>query len=413
MLAASVQHPISLQKVDLTFYISTKHSQPILGLEACLQFELLSIIDENICAMQSTQATLTIDTIVKEYKDLFEGLGEMPGKVHLEVDPGVQPVQMSLRRLPIPIKDKVERELRQMCQDGIIEQVSEPSAWVSALLVVAKPNGRIRICIDPKPLNRALQRSQYRMPTIDDVLPLLTNAKVFSIVDAKNGFWLLKLDDQSSKLTTFGTAWGRFKWRRLPFGVSPAPEIFQARIHEALEGLMGVACIADDILVFGSGDNLEVAQRDHDRNLIALLDRCREQGIRLNRDKLQLNRSTSTFMGHELTANGLRPDPKKVEAIRQMPPPTDRAGVLRLLGMATYLAKFCPHFSEATAKIRELLTQDAEFMWDPNTHEKVKELLSTAPVLQYYDVRKPIVVQSDASQSGIGAVILQDGMPVE
>src|SRR6218665_239095 len=122
-------------------------------------------------------------------------------------------------------------------------------------------------------------------------------------------------------------------------------------------------------------------------------------------------------MGHELTANGLRPDPKKVQAIRQMPPLTDRAGVLRLLGIATYLAKFCPNFSDATSKIRELLPQDAEFMWDPNTHgaalEKVKELLSTAPILQYYDVRKPIVIQSDASQSGIGTVVLQYGMPVE
>ena len=135
---------------------------------------------------------------------------------------------------------------------------------------------------------------------------MLTNAKVSSIVDAKNEFWLLKLDDQSSKLTTFGTVWGRFKWRRLPFEVSPGSEIFQARIYEALESLMGVACIADDILVFRSDDNLEVAQRDHERNLIALLDRCREQDIRLNQDKLQLNRSTTTFMGHELTANGLR-----------------------------------------------------------------------------------------------------------
>ena len=122
-------------------------------------------------------------------------------------------------------------------------------------------------------------------------------------------------------------------------------------------------------------------------------------------------------MGHELTASGLRPDPRKIIAIRQMPPPTDKAGVLRLLGLATYLAKFCPNFSEATAKIRELLPKDAEFMWEPTTHgaafEKVKELLSTAPVLQYYDVHKPVVVQSDASQSGIGAVILQDGKPVE
>lgn len=105
-----------------------------------------------------------------------------------------------------------------------------------------------------------------------------------------------------------------------------------------------MACIADYILVFGSGDNLAVAQRDHDRNLIALLDRCREQGIKLNQDKFQLNRSKTTFMGHELTGDRLRPDPKKVEAICQMPHATDKAGVLRLIGMATYLAKFCPLF---------------------------------------------------------------------
>lgn len=136
---------------------------------------------------------------------MFEGLGQMPDEVHLKVGPAVQPVQMPLRRLPIRIKDSVERELQQMCRDGIIEPVSKASAWLSAFLVVPKPNGRIRIRVGPKPLNRALQRSQYRMPTIDDVLPLLTNAKIFSLVDAKNGFWLLKLDDQSSKLTSCST----------------------------------------------------------------------------------------------------------------------------------------------------------------------------------------------------------------
>jgi len=149
---------------------------------------------------------------------------------------------------------------------GIITRVTEPSSWVSALLVVAKPDGRIRLCIDPKPLNKALKRARYRMPTIEDVLLQLAGAKVFSTVDAKDGFWHLKLDDESSRLTTFETPFGRYRWLRLPFGVSPAPELFQARMHDALAGLKGIACIADDILIAGSGDTEAEAIADHNRN---------------------------------------------------------------------------------------------------------------------------------------------------
>jgi len=145
----------------------------------------------------------------------------------------------------------------------------------------------------------------------------------------------LKLDEGSSKLTAFETPFGKFRWRRLPYGVSPAPEIFQRKIHEALSRLRHTACIADDILIFGCGDNIEEAKRDHDANLIALLDRCREKNIRLNKLKMRLNCNTVVFMGHELTSNGLSVVKCKIEAIRQMTAPTDRQGVLRLLGMAT------------------------------------------------------------------------------
>ena len=199
--------------------------------------------------------------------------------------------------------------------------------------------------------------------------------------------------------------------------MSPAPELFQARIHEALRGLQGIACIADDILIFGSGDNMNEARLDHDKNLLNLLERCRTTGLMLNKDKFQLNRETTTYMGYQLTANGLQPDPKKVEAIRQMPPPTDRKGVMRLLGMATFLAKFCPNFSEVTAKLRKLLSKTVEYRWDETTHgvafQKLKDLLSSAPILRYYDVTLPVVIQCNASQSGLGAAILQDGRVVE
>ena len=200
-------------------------------------------------------------------------------------------------------------------------------------------------------------------------------------------------------------------------GVSPAPELFQRRLHEELSGLSGVACIADDMLVYGCGDTLEQAQKDHDRCLLALLDRCRQKRIRLNRDKMKINCSSVKFMGHELTRDGLKADKRKTEAISSMPPPTDRQGVMRLIGMATYLAHFVPAFSDTVAPIRELLRRDTEFRWDPTVHgrafEKLKEILSSDPVLGYYDVGKPAVVQCDSSQSGLGAMLLQDRRLVE
>jgi len=134
MLNAVVEHPRTHRKFNISFYIAENHRQPILGIDACLKFELLSIIEDNICAIQQTarpllpMVTVTHEFVLNEYSDLFDGLGEMPGQVHLDIDPSVRPVQMPLRRLPEPIKDKVRLELEHMCRDGVIEPVSEPSA---------------------------------------------------------------------------------------------------------------------------------------------------------------------------------------------------------------------------------------------------------------------------------------------
>jgi len=284
-------------------------------------------------------------------------------------------------------------------------------------LVVTRPDGRIRLCLDPKPLNKALLRCHFRIRTIDDILPQLAKAKVFSTCDAKNGFWLLKLDAESSKLTCFETPFGRFRWLRLPFGVKSAPELFAAKMQEALHGLNGVACIADDILTYGCGDTIEEAQKDHDRNFMAMLDRCRLKGIRLNKQKLQICREVTRYMGHELTCTGLQPDSRKVTAINEMQPPADRQGLMRMLGTSGFLARFCPAYSETTAVLRELLCKDNKYRWNDDTHgaawRKLKVLLTTAPVLQYYDVTKPVLIQADASSFGIGAVIMQDGKVIE
>ena len=205
------------------------------------------------------------------------------------------------------------------------------------MVTAKKPNGDIRICIDPKDLNKALQRGHYPIPTIDDVLPQLNNAKVFSTVDLKCGFWQVKLDDESADLTTFNTPSGRFRWLRMPFGISTAPEEFQRRQHEAVEGLPGVISVRDNILIIGEGDTKEEAIANHDKNVRALMQRCKERNITLNKDKIQLKMSQVSFLGHLVTANGVQADPDKVRAITEMPKPIDVKGVQRLLGLVQLL----------------------------------------------------------------------------
>ena len=146
----------------------------------------------------------------------------------------------------------------------MIAKVKEPTDWVSSIVVVEKKNGKLRICIDPKDLNENLKRAHYPLPTFEEILPELGGARVFSTFDARNGYWQIKLTDDSSYLTTFNSPFGRYRWLRMPFGLTCASEEYQRRMHEALDDLDGVHVYVDDILVCGKGDTVDEAMMDHD-----------------------------------------------------------------------------------------------------------------------------------------------------
>ena len=141
-------------------------------------------------------------------------------------------------------------------------------------------------------------------------------------------------------LTTMATPFGRYRWRRLPFGLKVSSEIFQKRLLQALEGLEGVLCVADDIVVVGRGDTLQSARQDHDKNLKYLQERCVTEHIKLNDKKSSIEKRSITFMGHVISDDGISPDPAKVAAVRDMPKPTDAEGVRRICGFFQYLARF-------------------------------------------------------------------------
>ena len=172
---------------------------------------------------------------------------------------------------------------------------------------------------------------------------------MLSILDAKDGFWQVNLQEESSYLTTFWTLSGRYRWLHMPFGISTAPEEFQRRQHEVFDGLPGVEVIADDILVYGSGDTQEQAEVDHDRNLIGVVERARQYNLKLNNKKLKLRVTEVPYRVHllysRLNSKGSLPDPQKVQAVADMRKPDGVPAVQRFLGFVNYLAlSFCRIF---------------------------------------------------------------------
>ena len=279
-----------------------------------------------------------------------------------------------------------------------------------------KPDGAIktRLCLDPsQTINKAIVIPKFTVPTLDEILPALGKSKhkCFTIFDALDGFTQVPLSEESSLATTMHTPWGRYRWLRLPYGVSSAAEEFQMRMQQALEGLDGIGNIADDVLVYGLGDSPEEAEADHDRNLRALLNRSQERDLKLNPTKIQFKLTQLKFMGHHVSESGVSPDPAKVEAILQFPQPANKQALQRFLGMANYLNAFCPNLSAVVHPLHRLTRKDVDFQWS-SVHsaafEGARTLIAEAPCLAFFDQTKPVTLQVDASDYGLGGALLQE-----
>ena len=411
----SLRNPKNNKKYRAEFAIIDEDYTPLLGSSAAQQMGLITVQQENILQVKESYQELNMERITATYPDVFQGLGCMEGALHLEVDESASPSIMPPRRVPLALKERLKEELARLEKANVIKKEEEPTDWVSSLVVTEKPNGKLRVCIDPQHLNKALKRSHYPLPVIEDILPELADVKVFSKADLKDGFLQIQLDQESSKLTTFQTPWGRYKYLRMPFGISPAPECFQRKLDQQLEGLEGIYKVADDILITGRGTSKEEAVKNHDANLLKLLERCREKNLKLNREKLQLKCTETPFIGHVLTPEGIKPDPGKVEAVLKMERPSDVAAVRRLVGLVNYLSKFLSKLSELCEPLRRLTHKGVEWNWSTEQEkafESVKQAVTSAPILRYFNSSEPVEGQGDASANGIGFVLMQNGQPV-
>ena len=212
---------------------------------------------------------------------------------------------------------------------GVIEKMDEPSEWVSSLVVARKANGSLRVCLDPKDLNRATKRPHHRLITPEEVTHQLSGSTMFSKLDALSGYWCVVLDEESSKATTFNTPFGRYRFLRMPFGWCGSQDVFQKKMDEILNGLSGVISIADDICVHGKD------QFEHDHRLHQLMMRARERGLVLNFSKCHVGLKEVTFFGHRYHSLGVSPDPSEVVAVQSLTAPTTAQELRSFLVLCT------------------------------------------------------------------------------
>ncbi|GFS39364.1 transposon Tf2-12 polyprotein, partial [Nephila pilipes] len=256
----------------------------------------------------------TPELILKEFADVFTGTGRLNRIVKIKLKENSVPHVAAPRKVPLAIHNTVKEELNNMVESGIISKVEEPTEWMSNMVVIDSAK-KLRICLDPRPLNEAIQRPHYPIPTADALVTKLQGGKVFTILDAKNGFWQLPLDEESSYLTTFCTPWGRYRFLVLPFGLNSAPEEFQKAMDEIYEEDEDINLHFDDIALGSS------TVEEHCRLLRRTLLKARKANLKFNELKTQLSQTSVNYLGHVLSDEVIKPDPKKIRAIEQFATP--------------------------------------------------------------------------------------------
>jgi len=314
------------------------------------------------------------------------------------------PIRQPARRIP-PCK---REEVHQLLQDMLARKVIQPSTspWASPVVLVKKKDGSTRFCIDYRKINTITHKDAYPLPRIDDTLDTLSGAKWFSTVDLLSGYWQVEVAEEDKPKTAFATREGLYEFNVMPFGLCNAPATFQRLMDLVLAGVQWTQCLVylDDVIIIGRDFE------EHLHNLSTVLQKLREAGLRLKPSKCSFCQESVSFLGHIVSREGVSTDPEKTAKVTNWPTPTSVQEVQQFLGLASYYRRFVRHFAEIAKPLHRLTERGREFVWTlecETAFATLKNRLSSAPILTFPDFSKPFLLDTDASQEGIGTVLSQ------
>ena len=352
----------------------------------------------------NTTAVMDLNAICGEFPSVFDGrLGCYKGPpVSLQLDPQVCPIRLRARRVPFALKSKIEEELDRLVQQGVLEPVSH-ALWETPIVAPVKANGDVRICGDYKcTINKALQDHAYPVPVVSHVLATLAGAKVFGKLDLAQAYQQLPVDNCTAEAQTIVTHKGAFRVKRLQFGVSVAPGLFQNLMDSLLKGLPGVTPFFDDVLIAAPSKE-EFVDR-----LRSVLRRFETAGLKVKREKCLLGVDRVEFLGFSIDAAGIHPSKDKEKAILDAPTPKNKQELQAFLGLLNFYHAFLPHKAAVAEPLHRLLKKNVPWAWGPrqaSAFQAVKGLLVSNSVLAHFNEKLPVVLACDASSYGIGAVL--------
>ncbi|XP_048590142.1 uncharacterized protein K02A2.6-like [Nematostella vectensis] len=345
-----------------------------------------------------------VSDLLKKHENLFkEGLGTIQGvKAKIYVDPQAKPKYFKPRTLEYARRQKVERELDRLLEEGTIRPV-QFSEWATPIVPIVKSDESIRICGDFKvTLNQVSKLDNYPIPKTEDLLAQLGGGVQFTKLDLSQAYQQLELDEESKKYTTITTHKGLFEYNRLCYGIASAPGIFQRTMENLLQGIPNVVVRIDDILIAGK------TSADHLKSLTEVLSRLDKAGVRLKRSKCIFQAPEVTYLGHRIDKDGIHPLDEKIKAIQESPRPSNLKELQAFLGMLNYYACYIPNITTILSPLHQLLVKDTPWNWS-EAHEKswnqAKSTLHSSQLLVHYSLERELTLACDASPYGLGCVI--------
>ena len=360
---------------------------------------------------KDVKTLLTIPPEYEEFRSLFEENDETDLPDHQEWDHEIH-LEEGAKLIPgrtYPLSADRQEALREYINKNLKRRFIQESKskFAAPILFVPKKNGKLRLCVDYRMLNNATKKNRYPLPLIQELMEKLQGSRWFTKFDIRDGFHRIRIARGHEWKTAFRTRFGLYEYTVMPFGLTNAPATFQAVINSALHEYLDVFCTAyiDDVLIYSSG-TLE----EHKEHVRKVLKKLQERKLLLHPDKCEFHVTKTDYLGFVISREGISMDPKKLVAVRDWPVPKTVKEVQSFLGFANFYRKFIQGYSKTTAPLTEITKKEIGFHWkqeQQKAFDELKELFTTAPMLQMHDPRSPLRVETDASDYALGAVLTQ------